>query len=57
MLVAAKAGLVPFAGVTSVTVGSLISQALKSCSFGIFTIELMRIFFALKISESSITSW
>ena len=45
----AKTGLIPLAGVASATIGSLISQALKSCFIRGFTQgELMR-FFCSKI--------
>ena len=46
-LLTAKTGPVPLCGSSLSTVGSLISQALKSFCLGIFTIELMRIFSAL----------
>jgi len=45
-LMTAKTGPVPLRGSSLSTVGSLISQALKSFHFGIFTIELVRIFYA-----------
>jgi len=45
-LMTAKTGPVPLSGSSLSTVGSLISQALKSFHLGIFTIELMRFFYA-----------